>query len=319
MPAIYYIEQTIQSCDNDELTVLVRWNGARMIVNIYRNLSSNVVENSLIDNYSSACLQDDDDEEDGARDQLLDAINEAGEALLDSLAPPSMPESSNLHSALFPQQFSFILVTVGGELKLLLEGSHRLEKSEIPGEGYKSAVPITGFTLPSTESPPVRFQLEVNEGLDLPRHQTTDILIIEKLLGDGYISHVSVDRRDMCAKVGKDFDGGALQRELDCLSRITTLNDKETSRVNIPNLLGLIETPNDGKVIGILEELVPLPESDELSSLAIIEDVSAIPKQRRKAWATQIQRTVDWLHDKGIIWGDGKADNVLIHPDSDEP
>lgn len=28
---------------------------------------------------------------------------------------------------------------------------------------------------------------------------------------------------------------------------------------------------------------------------------------------------MDWLHDKGIIWGDGKADNVLIHPDSDEP
>lgn len=25
-----------------------------------------------------------------------------------------------------------------------------------------------------------------------------------------------------------------------------------------------------------------------------------------------IRRTIGWLHDKGIIWGDGKADNVLI-------
>lgn len=85
------------------------------------------------------------------------------------------------------------------------------------------------------------------------------------------------------------------------------------------NLLGLIETPGDGKVIGILEELIPQAESQELSSLAMIEDVSAIPEQRRKAWATHIRRTVGWLHDNGIVWGDGKADNVLIHPDSDEP
>lgn len=69
------------------LIVLVRWNGARMIVNIDRNLSSNVTENSLIDKYLSARLQDDEDEEDTVRDQLLDAIYEAGKALLDNLRP----------------------------------------------------------------------------------------------------------------------------------------------------------------------------------------------------------------------------------------
>lgn len=169
MPAIYYVEQTIHGCNNDELTLFVRWNGARMVVNVDRNLSSSVVENLLIDKYSSACLQDDEDEEDAVRDQLLDAIHEAGHALLDQLAPPSTPESSNLHSVLFPQQFSFNLVTVGGELKLLLEGSHQLEKSEIPGNGYKRAVPIAGFTLPNAESRPIQFQLEVKEGLEFPR------------------------------------------------------------------------------------------------------------------------------------------------------
>ncbi|CAM1509746.1 Fc.00g000810.m01.CDS01 [Cosmosporella sp. VM-42] len=159
-------------------------------------------------------------------------------------------------------------------------------------------------------------------GVGLAAIMTTDIWILEKLLGDGYISRESVDRREMCAKFGKDgkdFDGGALQRDFACFSQISTLNSQETSRVNVPNLLGLIETPSDGKVIGILEELIPHPECQELSSFAMIEDVSAIPKQRRKAWATHIRRTVGWLHDDGIIWGDGKADNVLIHPDSDEP
>lgn len=234
MPAIYYIGQTIHGCNSDELTLLVRWNGSRMVVNMDRNLSSNVMENSLIDKYLSACLQEDEDEEDAARDKLLDAINEAGQALLDQLAPPSMPESTNLHSVLFPPQFSFILVTVSGELKLLLGGSHQLEKSEIPGEGYKSAVPIAGFTRPHAEPRPLQFHLEVKEGHEFPRHQTTDIWIVEKLLGDGYISHVSVGGREMCAKVGRDFDGGALQREFDCLCRISTLNAQEASRVNVP-------------------------------------------------------------------------------------
>lgn len=70
---------------------------------------------------------------------------------------------------------------------------------------------------------------------------------------------------------------------------------------------------------GVLEEFIPQPESQELSTLAMIDDVSAIPKKRREAWAAQVRRTVDWLHENGIVWGDGKADNVLIHTDTDEP
>ncbi|KAF4979219.1 hypothetical protein FZEAL_4528 [Fusarium zealandicum] len=88
-----------------------------------RNLSSRVVENSLIDKYLSARFQDDEDEEDAVRDQLPSAITEAGQAILDRLAPPSALLSSGLHLALFPQQFVFNLVTIGRHLKLLLEGS----------------------------------------------------------------------------------------------------------------------------------------------------------------------------------------------------
>jgi hypothetical protein len=74
------------------------------------------------------------------------------------------------------------LVTIGGELKLLLEGPHQLEISNNPGKGYEKAIPIPSFQLLNTEPPPIRFQLEVNEGLDFPRYYTTDIQVVEKLL-----------------------------------------------------------------------------------------------------------------------------------------
>lgn len=32
----------------------------------------------------------------------------------------------------------------------------------------------------------------------------------------------------------------------------------------------------------------------------------------------EIQETVELLHEIGVIWGDGKAANVLIHRDTDD-
>ena len=39
------------------------------------------------------------------------------------------------------------------------------------------------------------------------------------------------------------------------------------------------------------------------------------PVQLRRRWATQISRSLDKLHEGGIIWGDVKAENVLIDKD----
>ncbi|KAF5686282.1 serine threonine kinase [Fusarium circinatum] len=44
---------------------------------------------------------------------------------------------------------------------------------------------------------------------------------------------------------------------------------------------------------------------------------AASPPELRMRWASQIQRSVDILHKKGIIWGDAKAENVLIDQNDD--
>lgn len=120
----------------------------------------------------------------------------------------------------------------------------------------------------------------------------------------------------MSAKVGSDWDGDSMQRELECLARVTA--QAGFSAINVPKLLGLFETTPDGKVIGILEELVPAADSQAPATLAMIGDMGAIPRRRREAWAAQVQQTVSRLHGMGVIWGDAKADNVLIHAETDE-
>ncbi|KAF5561840.1 serine threonine kinase [Fusarium phyllophilum] len=44
---------------------------------------------------------------------------------------------------------------------------------------------------------------------------------------------------------------------------------------------------------------------------------AASPPELSNRWATQIQRSVDLLHKKGIVWGDAKAENVLIDQNDD--
>lgn len=40
-----------------------------------------------------------------------------------------------------------------------------------------------------------------------------------------------------------------------------------------------------------------------------------VPKmsvQRRRKWISQIRQAVRALHSKGIVWGDGRASNVIV-------
>ena len=318
MPEEYYIASVLSGL-GDAITLEVRWNGTKMILYLDHNSSyPDATENAFIKNYTSAFLVDDADAMDASQDEILDAIVEAGESLFDELAPHMAAPPSDLHSMLFSPQYSFILITVLDKLELLPKGSCRFEMSQDHETGYERAVPIPGLHAPEPEFPTYSYQLNVDQIPQIPRHVTTDITVVENLLGEGYICHVLVNGRDMCSKVAHDSDVNSMQRELDCLAKITAHTAQHTASINIPKLLGLIETPGDAKVIGILEEIIPQPEGVELSTLGRIEDVLTIPTERRKAWAAQIRKTVDWLHSIGVIWGDGKADNVLIHSNTDE-
>lgn len=99
------------------------------------------MENRLIEKYTTACLSGDDDEEFDVQGQIPDVIAEAGAFILDEIAPLSTTEPTDLHSILFPREYSFNLVTVADNLKLLLEGSYQLQMSANSSNDYEAVTP----------------------------------------------------------------------------------------------------------------------------------------------------------------------------------
>ncbi|KAK3179305.1 hypothetical protein K4F52_009208 [Lecanicillium sp. MT-2017a] len=143
-----------------------------------------------------------------------------------------------------------------------------------------------------------------------------DIRVLEDLSYNGYIAHVEINGQEMCSKAGDAKGEKAAQRELDCLWKITTSDNAPAIRV--PKLLGLVQFPEDKRIVGYLEDYVPVSDSWEMSTLGSIETPADIDETRRKKWALQVEETVHMLHEIGVIWGDGKASNVLIHRDTDD-
>jgi serine/threonine protein kinase len=65
------------------------------------------------------------------------------------------------------------------------------------------------------------------------------------------------------------------------------------------------KNPTD-TILGLLYHWI---EGSKTLTRALKEQTS--PEVREK-WASQIQETVSMLHKLGVVWGDVKADNVLI-------
>ncbi|KAJ3490179.1 hypothetical protein NLG97_g5844 [Lecanicillium saksenae] len=276
--SIHHLEE-IWSVTRDSLGLHIRWNDARLIIQLNRasDTSSHPLENSFIERYNAASYDEDYEAAEALFDEILDAIVKAGRQRFDELAPPPPPPT-------------------GGTGRLVCENT-----------------PTTEGSFPDPFGP---FQLLLSENCGLPRYSTKDIRVLENLANNGYIARVEVDGQVMCWKTGDIKGLDAAQGELDGLGKISASGCASTLRV--PKLLGLVQNGNTERVAGILLEYIPAADSWELSTLGRIDSPSSIAEIRRKKWVSQVQETVHQLHEMGVIWGDGKASNVLIHRDSDD-
>lgn len=82
----------------------------------------------------------------------------------------------------------------------------------------------------------------------------------------------------------------------------------------MPKLIGFVVDDDDGGIIGILEEFIP---NEYTLSRIKVGIVTAVMEQRKK-WAEQIRKTFDLFHKIGVVWGDGKTDNILINSETDD-
>ncbi|KAM0424938.1 hypothetical protein ACHAPT_009739 [Fusarium lateritium] len=306
--SIHYIEEISSGC-GDRVSLSIRWNKARLVVHLDPSLAGNLIEDLLINKYNNACLSEDYDEEQAISNEILDTIVGAGRPPFDQLAPPpvsSTSHPSDLHSLLFPEEFTFLFRTLDNRRKLILTNdlSQRATPDIEPQKGgsFEPFEPL--------------FHLTLVDDTDLPKFSTKDILVVQKLIGDGYISRVLIRGQDMCAKVGDELRADSMQRELTALLKISTSRYADTLRV--PKLHGLVQAAGDGRIIGFLEQYIPSPDDSALSSLGDIKMASSIAEARRKKWVSQVQETINMLHQIAVTWGDGKASNVLIHHDTDD-
>lgn len=112
----------------------------------------------------------------------------------------------------------------------------------------------------------------------------------------------------------KAVDSAAPQvtkRELSMLSRLA--KDDFRDRIRAPRLLGLVASDRSShtKIMGFLQSEIrgPTPLTNMLDS--------GIPQDERDQWAKEAESMKEALHEKGLVWGDAKADNFLVDSSGD--
>lgn len=274
----------------DGLFITIMYHGKRFHVSLLPPSSSNTIEGPLISKFDSL------DDEDGDKIQAIQEeieiiVYEAGRSIWTQLAPPlpDRPELSDLHSLLYPETFFFRFVTNNGKAELV---PHESEESN-----YHD-----------------RFGMKIVNDMGIPQYSSKDIRVLETLVGQGYIAQVLVDGKEMCCKSGDDAFWQGIEREFDCLSKVA--RSQLANSIRVPRLLGLVTSAETGLIIGILEEYIP---TGVLSGLRMLgDDGIEASTERRNKWGAQVRETVGLLHEIGVIWGDGKPHNVLIHKETDD-
>jgi len=162
-------------------------------------------------------------------------VYEAGKSIWTQLAPPVSgggEKLSDLHSHLYPETFTFCFITKNKKAEL------------IPYE-------IEDFDVHDHDPRP---DMTIINNMGLPQYSSKDICVLESLVGEGYITRVLVEGRGMCCKAGVEAFSHGIEQEFHCLRKLATLELFDSIRV--PRLLGLVTSPEMGKIIGILEEYV---------------------------------------------------------------
>jgi tRNA A-37 threonylcarbamoyl transferase component Bud32 len=95
------------------------------------------------------------------------------------------------------------------------------------------------------------------------------------------------------------------KREIELLHRIQSKGLAE--EFNVPKLEALVGWKDSkievmGYLLSVIDDPVPLTKLLD----------SEVDESKRKHWARETKRTVELLHQHGIVWGDAKADNFLV-------
>ncbi|KAF2759388.1 hypothetical protein EJ05DRAFT_344506 [Pseudovirgaria hyperparasitica] len=151
-----------------------------------------------------------------------------------------------------------------------------------------------------------RYQL----GPGIPAFALSQIEVLDVMKHDA-VFKVCIEGTTLCAKMtSHQSELHSLKREISSLLQIQRTDFR--TRLSIPSVVGLITSDEDCcSALGFLMDYIDT-DTTKPHLQALVESAS---KQQRQKWATQISDMVQQLHLHGLVWGDVKAQNVLISCD----
>lgn len=292
----------IEVGDGEGAMIKFDFNGRRISVSIFASSSSgdrnqHSIQDHIIQLLDRSTEEDlDADEYDEIEDEVLGVILEAGSSIFEALAPRHVEHdaSQNLHSFIYPTTLCFKLLDKYGKAVIVPIN---------PSEAYN--VYVEQADRDSDEE----YELDIDP--TLPCYSTNEIFIAEVFAQRRRYTagRVLVNGEEMFCKArgnAAGLIGTSVGRELQCLQKLNILAPfYHDTIIRIPRLLGYVRHADTNRLVGFVRQWVPGRRLTDV-------DVPATQTQRNQKWISQIYNAALTLHNMGMIWGNGKAENVII-------
>ncbi|KAJ3461264.1 hypothetical protein MRS44_009817 [Fusarium solani] len=160
-----------------------------------------------------------------------------------------------------------------------------------------------------------RLQTIARKATIFPIDPEEDVHVQEVLVsGYGAVCKARVGPQTMLCKAhSQGLENPSLERELVAMQKIWNAGSGPAVNIRVPHLQGYVTFADSRDIIGLLRDWVqPSSSGSTLQDM----DISALPRELKKKWSDQLCETVDKLHELGVVWGDGKASNVVVDQES---
>ena len=250
------------------------------------------------------CDDDDEDMEKAqiAEEELQEWVVQPFLPLIDQLEPsPSSPLNDSdrpltLHDYLYPETYRFVLHVRNEQQEASFDYDTPRELG-LPGVGLRDWAVSSGGEWKVFR--PSEIQLCCEEDDVEPLAQSP-----QKVTADG----------EVCFYKQLVYgDEERAIREMDIYRRLETLGPAtgERTGVHVPRLYGVVQDEQSARVLGLIASWIDC--GNKTLTCALLYGNK--PELLRRKWDQQVSSTVAYLHEAGVVWGDAKAENVLVDTD----
>lgn len=218
--------------------------------------------------------------------------------LLDQLKPSSLVDRRlTLQDYLHPETYRFVLHVIKEQQKPFFD-------YDVPREAGPGGVDLHDCPIYSGWKwklfRPSEIQLCYEQDDAEPLAQSPSKVVVD---GEVFFYKQFFDECDKARAV----------REMEIYRRLETLRAAtgERMHVYIPRLYGVVQDEKSAQVLGLIMFWINC-QNKTLQCASRYGTPSAL---LRRKWDQQVSMTVAYLHDAGVVWGDAKADNVLVDTD----